>query len=171
MRYERATPANLQAAAGSVGANNSPFTGFVEFLGAQDQRVRAPTLAGRGGQKANILPKANRLMPGVNFPSTGDMDGNLPIGARLDILHRRGVKRFVMSGTEFPAGLYEFTNELTENGRGKKVRMVQSFKKPKQPRRFDWIAAALSKITEAWVTMTHNKNLQAEFEKMKRTFK
>jgi len=170
MRYERATPANLQAAAGSVGANNSPFTGFTEFLGQPDRRVRSPTLAGRGGQKANILPKANRMTPGANFPSTGDMDGNLPIGARLDILHRQGKKRFIMSGPEFPAGLYAFTDELTDKGKPR-VKMVQSFKPPKPTRRFDWIAAALSKITEAWVTMTHNKNVEAEFMKMKRTFK
>jgi hypothetical protein len=174
MRYERATPANLQAVAGSVGLDNSNFTGFVEQLGKPDQRVRAPTIAGRGGSAKNILPKANRMTPGVNFPNVDDIDGNIPIGGRLDILSRRNVKRFIMNGPDaapFSAGLYEFTNELTENGRGKKVRMVQSFKKPKQPRRFDWIASALSKITEAWVTATHNNNLQAEFEKMKRTFK
>ena len=172
MRYERATPANLQSAAGSVGAINSPFTGFVEFLGAPDQRVRSPTLAGRGGQKKNILPKTSRMTPGVNFPNVDDIDGNIPIGGRLDILHRRGVRRFVMNGPDassFGAGLYEFTNELTDRGKPK-VRMVQSFKKPAPTRKFDWIAAALSKITEAWVEVTHNKNLQAEFAKMKRKF-
>ena len=171
MRYDRATPANLQAAAGSVGANNSPFTGFVEFLGQPDKRVRAPTIAGRGGVAKNILPKANRLMPGANFPGTDDMDGNLPIAAKLDILHRRGTKRFLMGGPQFPAGLYEFeSGKQTDKGRPK-VRMVQSFKKPAPTKKFDWIAAALSKITEAWVTMTHNKNIEAEFAKMKRNFK
>jgi hypothetical protein len=170
MRYEKATPANLQSVAGSVGVNNSPFTGFVEFLGQPDQRVRSPTIAGRKGQKANILPKTSRMTPGVNFPNVDDIDGNIPIGGRLDILSRRGVKRFVMNGPQFPAGMYEFTNELTDRGRPK-VKMLQNFKKPAPTRKFDWIAAALSKITEAWVTMTHNKNIEAEFAKMKRTFK
>jgi hypothetical protein len=173
MRYEKATPANLQAVAGSVGVDNSPFSGFVEFLGQPDKRVRSPTLAGRGGQKANILPKANRMTPGVNFPSTDDLDGNIPIGGRLDILSRRNVKRFIMNGPDaapFNEGLYEFTNELTDRGKHR-VKMIQSFKKPAPTRKFDWIAAALSKITEAWVTMTHNKNIEAEFAKLKRTFK
>jgi hypothetical protein len=174
MRYERATPSNLMAIAGLVGLENNPFTGFTEFLGEPDKRVRSPTIAGRKGQKQNILPKANRMTPGVNFPNVNDIDNNIPIGGMLDILHRRGVKRFIMNGPDaapFSEGLYEFTDELTENRRGKKVRMVQSLKKPAQTRRFDWINAALSKITESWVEMTHNKNIEAVFSKMKRTFK
>jgi hypothetical protein len=173
MRYQRATPSNLEAIAGSVGVNGSPFTGFIEFLGKQDQRKRVPTLAARGGNKAAILPKANRMLAGADFPNLDEGDDyGLPIAARLAMLYKQGTaKRFIMGGPEFPAGLYEFEKgKQTEKGQPK-VRMVQSFRKPKPTRRFDWIAAALSKITEAWVTMTHNKNIEAEFMKTKRTFK
>jgi len=87
-------------------------------------------------------------------------------------LRRRGVKRFVMNGPDaapFSAGLYEFTNELTERGKPR-IKLLQSFKKPAQTRRYDWISAALSKISEAWVNAKHNKNIEAALIKMKRKF-
>jgi len=169
MRVQKATVSNMEAVAGSVGAPNSPFTGFVEFLGSPDKRTRAPTIAGRKGNMKNILPQKYRMAPGANFPSTGDMDGGLTTAAKLAVLHRRGVKTFIMPGPEgFPAGLYEFVpGETTDYGRPK-VRMVQSFRKPAQPKKFDWINAALSKITEAWVSMTHNKNIEAALMKSRR---
>jgi len=168
-RVEKSNPGSLQAIAGTVQLDGSSFTGFIEQLGQTDRRVRAPTMRGRGGTAGNILPKQNRMMKGANFPDAREMDGNLPIAARLDILHRQGKKRFLMGGPEFPAGLYEFTGELTDRGK-QKVRMVQNFKKPAQTRRFDWVTAALSKISEAWVNMTHNRNIEAALMKMKRNF-
>jgi len=170
-RVTKATAANLEAIAGSVGVGNSAFTGFTEFLGEADKRERTPTLeGGRGGRAETVLSKLNRLMPGADIPDTRASDYGLPIPAMLSMLHRQGKKRFILGGIEFPPGLYEFTNETTDKGQPK-VRMVQSFKKPKQPRRFDWITAALSKITESWVKMTHNKNIELQFMKMKKNFK
>jgi len=171
-RVTKATTANMEAIAGSVGVGNNPaFTGFTEFLGEPDKRERAPTLeGGRGGRAETVLSKLNRLMPGADIPKADEGSYGLPIPAMLSMLHRQGKKRFILGGVEFPPGLYEFTNEETDKGQPK-VRMVQSFKKPAQPRRFDWIAAALSKITDTFVTMTHNKNIEREFMKLKKNFK
>jgi len=171
-RVDKASPESLQAIAGTVQLDGSSFTGFVEQLGQADRRTRAPTLRGRGGQAGNILPKTARMMKGANFPNTEDMDGNIPIAGRLDILARRGVKRFVMNGPDtspFSAGLYEFTNELTERGKPK-VKMLQNFKKPAQPRRFDFISTAMAKITQAVVDGFYGRNVMKELEKMKRNF-
>jgi len=169
MRVSKAAPDSMEATAGSVGVGNNPaFTGFAEPLGQPSKKVRAPTLAGRGGQAANILPQRNRMMPGANFPDTQKMDGSLPIGAKLDILHRQGTRRFLMGGPEFPAGLYEFTGEETNKGRPK-VRMVQSFKKPKQQRRFDWVAKALAAITPEWIAGRMRKNMDFEVKKRLKT--
>jgi len=171
-RVDKASPESLQAIAGTVLLDGSSFTGFTEQLGQPDKRVRAPTLRGRGGRAGNILPKTARMMKGANFPNTEDMDGNIPIAGRLDILARRGVKRFVMNGPDassFSAGLYEFTNELTERGKPK-VKMLQNFKKPAQPRRFDFISQAMAKITQAVVDAIHGRNVMRELEKMKRNF-
>jgi len=90
MRVQKATVSNMEAVAGSVGMPNSPFTGFTEFLGQPDKRVRAPTLTGRKGNMKNILPQKNRMAPGANFPSTGDIDGGLTTAAKLAVLHGRG---------------------------------------------------------------------------------
>jgi hypothetical protein len=173
MRYQRATPANLESVAGSVGvANNPAFTGFIEPLGKPDTRKKAPThKGGRGEQKKNIVARANRMIPGAEFPEVDDdIPYGLPVAAQLSMLHRQGKKRFKIKSAKFAPGLYGFTGGTTEQGEPE-ISMIQSFREPAQPRRFDWIAAALSKITEAWVEMTHNKNIVNEFAKMKKTFK
>jgi hypothetical protein len=171
-RVEKSSADTLQATAGTVQLDNSAFTGFTEQLGKPDQRVRAPTLAGRGGQARNILPRTSRMMKGAKFPNINELDGNIPVAGRLDLLDRRGVKRFVMTGPDaapFSEGLYEFTGELTERGKPK-VKMLQNFKKPAQPRRFDFIAAAMAKITQAVVDAIHGRNVMKELQKMKRNF-
>jgi hypothetical protein len=173
MRVSKANPHSLEAIAGSVGIDNNPsFSGFTEFLGQQDQRVRSPTLAGRGGAAQNILPKANRLMPDVNIPDVAEMPYGLPVAALLDMLHRQGQKSFIIKDPKFAPGLYTF-DKGKEYKRGKpKIKMVQSFKKPKQPRRFNWVNAALSKITEAWIQTQHIKNIDFEVKKrLKKVFR
>jgi hypothetical protein len=166
IRVKKATASSMEAIAGSVGIENNPaFSGFVEMLGAQDTRIRTPTLAGRGGQAAKILPQQNRLMPGANFPDTREMDENLPIAARLSILHRRGQTRFLLGGPEFPAGFYAFEKGKQDKAGRPKVQMLQSLRKPKAPRRFDWIQKALAAITPDWISERLNKNLDFEFKK------
>jgi hypothetical protein len=175
MRVKKATPGAMEAIAGSAGFENNPaFSGFTEFLGAPDKRQRAPTMAARGGNKAAILPKANRMLAGVDFPNLDDGDVyGLPIAARLSMFHKQGAaKRFIMGGPEFPAGLYEFEKgKKTERGQPK-VRMIQNFQTPASPRLFDWVQKALAAITPDWISERMTKNLDFEFKKyMAKKFK
>ena len=174
MRVDKAKPSDeinqMQAVSASVLVDgNESFTGFEEMVTGKETRTRGPTLAGRKGQPQKILPKTSRMMKGANFPDTREMGDNLPIAAKLDILHRRGVKRFLMGGPEFPAGLYEFeAGAKTKRVQpGPSVIMVQKTENPfkKTPEKFDWPEAATERITDEWILEQYQKNLEYQIEK------
>jgi hypothetical protein len=176
-RVTKATAANLQAIAGSVGvAGSESFTGFVEMLpGESDDRERVPTMAARYGNPLNMIPKNMRMNPGQNFPEITDADDIPPMLAMIYRAQGEQGGVIIRGGQGWTPGLYKF-GKPKGTGRSAKERMpvklVQSFEKPKQPRKFDWIAAALSKITDAFVSDAHNKNLDYLAKKqLKKVFK
>jgi hypothetical protein len=166
-RVTKATAANMEAVAGSVGvANNPAFTGFLEMLpGEGDDRRRFPTLFARGDNASNIVPKKNRMNAGEQFPVVDSSEYGIP--AALSMLYRAGAKGFIIrgEGLGFAPGLYQFTAP-TNTGRDATareklpVKLVQKIGKPKKaPRKLDWITIALSKITDAFMTEQNIKNL------------
>jgi hypothetical protein len=164
-RVTKATVQNLEAAAGSVALNSS--TGFVEMLTGADNRRRLPTMFARGNNTAAIIPKKNRLSPDQDFPEITD---SVPMA--LSMLAKTGAKGFIIrEGEGWSPGLYQFTAPK-KTGRGSTmkerlpVKQVQRFGKPqKAPRKFDWITAALSAVTEGFIAEAYRKNIDAIFKK------
>jgi hypothetical protein len=176
-RVEKATRGSMTAVSGSIALSKNN-TGFTEMLGEAETRGRVPTLFARGNNAANTIPKKNRLAPGVNFPGAQDAD---EIPSMFTMLYQSGAAQsgggFVIRGnnTPFAPGLYRF--EKPRAGKTAKerfpIKMVQRFEKPqKAPRKFDWIAAGLSKITDDFVNEAHTKNLDYLAKKLlKKVFK
>jgi hypothetical protein len=144
---------DMVAQAGSVGAPR--FSGWTEPMdGSGPERDRMFTLLARSGSFKNIVHARNRLQPGAHYPGADDF-ADLPEEQRIAATVARALRknpqqRMILNGGGFSHGLYAPTGETKVSARGNKypvVRAVQLFdRKPKETARFDWVAAALSKM-------------------------
>ncbi len=137
LRFERAkgnVPMNAQVAtAGSIKRNR--FTGWAEQeLGTQTERTRTATLFARGGGSKQI-PRSLRMDRSSTFDTPDNYEGKTYEQRTFLMLKARVKKAFVITKhRKFRPGLYKF--------KGKKIKMVQTFKNRKQPKRIKWLTMA-----------------------------
>lgn len=124
-----------QALVGSI--KRDRFTGWTEQeTGQKITRTRTTTLLARGGNINRQVRPAFRLKPGNRFASPDDFSGQSPqhrVTVMLQTLSRqKSIRPFIIKGhRKFKSGLYKFLR--------KKIRRIQTFKNPKQPKRIHWL--------------------------------
>ena len=124
-----------QAMVGSI--KRDRFTGWIEQeTGQKTTRTRTTTLLARGGNVSRQVRPAFRLKPGNKFASPDDFSGQSPqhrVTVMLQTLSRqKSTRPFIIKGhRKFKSGLYKFLR--------KKIRRIQTFKNPKQPKRIHWL--------------------------------
>lgn len=124
-----------QSRVGSI--QRDRFTGWVEQeTGQKTTRTRTSTLLARGGNISRQVRPAFRLKPGNKFASPDDFPGQSPqhrVTVMLQTLSRqKSIRPFIIKGhRKFKSGLYKFLR--------KKIRRIQTFKNPKQPKRVRWL--------------------------------
>jgi len=128
MRVDKArTSAAISSQRATVGSVAlGKFTGWAEQEhGKRGNRTHFATVAGRRGSKKNVVPPRFRL--NKDYPE----QGSTRLGAFLAMMERRkGRKPFVMKG-----GLFKFVGK-------RKIKMLQSFEKPKKTKRLAWMTLA-----------------------------
>lgn len=113
------------------------FTGWVEQeTGKKTTRTRTTTLLARGGNISRQVRPAFRLKPGNRFASPDEFSGQSPqhrVTVMLQTLSRqKSTRPFIIKGhKKFKPGLYKFLR--------KKIKRIQTFKNPKQPKRIHWL--------------------------------
>lgn len=136
----------MQSKVGSVARNR--FTGWKEQIqGADMPRDRAITTAARGGSRASVVARRNRLKPGKKWKEPKQFKGKTMrerANTMLQTLGRKGAKMpFIIYGHRtLPSGLWMFGGGPKDKRR---LIALQLFGRKTKVRRDMWLKKAVSK--------------------------